>query len=84
MAFLAQKIHFDELPQLWSILIGDMFFVRPRLAQFNQHDLIELRTQQGVHALCQTQPVGQVGGRDELPIPEKVKLDVAYLHRQSS
>jgi O-antigen biosynthesis protein WbqP len=74
----------DELPQLWSILAGDMSFVGPRPALFNQQDLIALRTEQGVHALVPgLTGWAQVNGRDELPIPEKVKLDVAYLQRQS-
>ena len=79
-----RKSSLDELPQLWSILVGDMSFVGPRPALFNQHDLIALRTQQGVHALVPgLTGWAQVNGRDELPIPEKVKLDVAYLQRQS-
>ena len=79
-----RKSSLDELPQLWSILAGDMSFVGPRPALFNQHDLIELRTQQGVHALVPgLTGWAQVNGRDELPIPDKVKLDVEYLHRQS-
>jgi len=78
------KRHRAELPQLWSILAGDMSFVGPRPALFNQHDLIELRTQQGVHALVPgLTGWAQVNGRDELPIPDKVNLDVEYLHRQS-
>ncbi|NCP55087.1 MAG: UDP-phosphate galactose phosphotransferase [Comamonadaceae bacterium CG2_30_57_122] len=79
-----RKSSLDELPQLWSILAGNMSFVGPRPALFNQHDLIELRTQQGVHALVPgLTGWAQVNGRDELPIPDKVKLDAEYLHRQS-
>ena len=74
----------DELPQLWSILAGDMSFVGPRPALFNQQDLIALRTEHSVHTLVPgLTGWAQVNGRDELPIPEKVKLDVAYLQRQS-
>ncbi|MDP4734878.1 MAG: sugar transferase [Limnohabitans sp.] len=79
-----RKSSLDELPQLWSILVGDMSFVGPRPALFNQQGLIALRTAQGVHALVPgLTGWAQVNGRDELPIPEKVKLDVAYLQRQS-
>jgi O-antigen biosynthesis protein WbqP len=79
-----RKSSFDELPQLWSILAGDMSFVGPRPALFNQQDLIALRTEQGVHTLVPgLTGWAQVNGRDELPIPEKVKLDVVYLQRQS-
>jgi O-antigen biosynthesis protein WbqP len=79
-----RKSSLDELPQLWSILKGDMSFVGPRPALFNQHDLIALRTEQGVHKLVPgLTGWAQVNGRDELPIPEKVKLDVVYLQRQS-
>ena len=74
----------DELPQLWSILKGDMSFVGPRPALYNQHDLIELRTRCGVHRLRPgLTGWAQVNGRDELPIPQKVALDLAYLRRQS-
>jgi O-antigen biosynthesis protein WbqP len=79
-----RKSSLDELPQLWSILIGDMSFVGPRPALFNQVDLIALRTQCGVHELIPgLTGLAQVKGRDELPIPEKVKLDVEYLRRRS-
>ena len=79
-----RKSSLDELPQLWSILAGDMSFVGPRPALFNQQDLIALRTEQGVHTLVPgLTGWAQVNGRDELPIPEKVKLDVVYMQRQS-
>ena len=79
-----RKSSLDELPQLWSILVGDMSFVGPRPALFNQDDLIELRTRHGVHELVPgLTGWAQVNGRDELPIPEKVELDVEYLRRRS-
>jgi len=79
-----RKSSLDELPQLWSILKGDMSFVGPRPALFNQDDLIALRTQQGVHELTPgLTGWAQVNGRDELPIPQKVALDAEYLRRQS-
>ncbi len=74
----------DELPQLWSILTGDMSFVGPRPALFNQDDLIALRTEQGVHHLMPgLTGWAQINGRDEIAIAEKVKLDAEYLSRQS-
>lgn len=79
-----RKSSLDELPQLWSILKGDMSFVGPRPALFNQDDLIALRTANDVHHLVPgLTGWAQVNGRDELPIPEKVKLDVEYLRKQS-
>jgi O-antigen biosynthesis protein WbqP len=79
-----RKSSLDELPQLWSILAGNMSFVGPRPALFNQLDLIELRTELGVHELVPgLTGWAQINGRDELPIPEKVKLDAEYLQRQS-
>jgi O-antigen biosynthesis protein WbqP len=74
----------DELPQLWCVLTGDMSLVGPRPALFNQQDLIELRTSAGVDALRPgLTGWAQVNGRDEIPIPEKVRLDADYLHRRS-
>jgi O-antigen biosynthesis protein WbqP len=79
-----RKSSLDELPQLWSILKGDMSFVGPRPALFNQDDLIALRTQCGVHELTPgLTGWAQVNGRDELPIPEKVRLDAEYMQRES-
>ncbi len=79
-----RKTSLDELPQLWSILKGDMSIVGPRPALFNQDDLIELRTQKGVHVLIPglTGPA-QINGRDELPIPVKVEFDEYYLKNRS-
>lgn len=81
---LLRKTSLDELPQLWSILKGDMSFVGPRPALFNQDDLITLRTNAGVHELVPgLTGWAQVNGRDELPIPDKVKLDAEYLQKRS-
>jgi len=82
-SFLRQS-SLDELPQLWIILKGDISFVGPRPALFNQNDLIALRTEKGVHKLVPgLTGWAQVSGRDELPIPQKVELDAEYLHRRS-
>ncbi len=79
-----RKSSLDELPQLWCILKGDMSFVGPRPALFNQDDLIELRARRGVHNLVPgLTGWAQVNGRDELPIPKKVDLDVEYMQRRS-
>lgn len=79
-----RKSSLDELPQLWSILVGDMSFVGPRPALFNQTDLIELRTKLGVDKLVPgLTGWAQINGRDELPIPDKVALDAEYLQKQS-
>lgn len=79
-----RRTSMDELPQIWSILKGDMSFVGPRPALFNQEDLISLRTKHGVHRLVPgLTGWAQVNGRDELSIPDKVKLDVEYLNRRS-
>jgi len=79
-----RKTSIDELPQLWSILIGDMSIVGPRPALFNQDDLIALRTEKGVHVLTPgLSGPAQINGRDELPIPVKVEFDEYYLKNRS-
>lgn len=79
-----RKSSMDELPQLWCILTGEMSIVGPRPALFNQHDLIALRTEQGVHTLVPgLTGWAQINGRDEIAIPEKVRLDAEYAQRRS-
>lgn len=79
-----RRFSLDELPQLWSIIKGDMSFVGPRPALFNQDDLVQLRTQKGIHKLIPgVTGWAQVNGRDELPIPIKVEFDEYYLNNQS-
>jgi len=81
---LLRRTSLDELPQLWSILVGDMSFVGPRPALFNQHDLVELRTRLGIDRLTPgLTGWAQVNGRDELSIAEKVRHDEYYLRHRS-
>jgi O-antigen biosynthesis protein WbqP len=81
---LLRKTSIDELPQLWSIFRGEISFVGPRPALFNQQDLVALRTQFGIHKLMPgLTGWAQINGRDELSIPEKVKYDREYLQRRS-
>lgn len=79
-----RKSSLDELPQLWSVLVGNMNLVGPRPALYNQDDLVALRTEAGVHHIAPgVTGWAQINGRDELPIPEKVKFDKEYLNKRS-
>lgn len=79
-----RRTSLDELPQLWNILRGDMSFVGPRPALYNQYDLIEMRTRRGVHILVPgLTGWAQINGRDELDLPSKVDFDAEYLARRS-
>lgn len=81
---ILRRSSLDELPQIWSVLVGEMSLVGPRPALFNQHDLVEARTAAGVHRLRPgITGWAQVNGRDEIPISAKVALDAEYLARQS-
>lgn len=82
--YYLRKFSLDELPQLWSILKGDMSLVGPRPALYNQDDLIALRTSKGIHEIIPgITGWAQVNGRDDLPIPQKVGYDEYYLHNRS-
>ena len=79
-----RKTSLDELPQIWNIFLGEMSFVGPRPALFNQHDLVVLRTSAGIHRLVPgVTGLAQIRGRDELPIRAKVQLDRLYLEKLS-
>jgi O-antigen biosynthesis protein WbqP len=80
-----RKSSLDELPQIWSVMKGDMSFVGPRPALFNQSDLIDLRTKKGVHRLVPgITGWAQINGRDDIPIPKKVEYDEYYLKNRST
>jgi O-antigen biosynthesis protein WbqP len=82
--YYLRKFSLDELPQLWSILKGDMSFVGPRPALYNQDDLIVLRTAKGIHQIIPgITGWAQINGRDDLPIPQKVEYDEYYVHKRS-
>ncbi|MDH4184921.1 MAG: sugar transferase [Nitrospinota bacterium] len=81
---ILRKLSIDELPQLWSVLTGEMSFVGPRPALFNQDDLVALREEKGINALTPgITGWAQINGRDEISIPQKVDLDEYYLRHQS-
>jgi O-antigen biosynthesis protein WbqP len=82
--YYLRKFSLDEIPQLWNIFKGDMSFVGPRPALFNQDDLVELRTRKGVHKLIPgITGWAQINGRDDIPIPLKVEYDEYYLKNKS-
>lgn len=79
-----RKFSLDELPQLWSILKGDMSIIGPRPALYNQDDLIELRSKKGIHRIVPgVTGWAQVNGRDDIPIPLKVEYDEYYMNHKS-
>ena len=85
LGIFLRRTSLDEIPQLWSIINGDMAFVGPRPALYNQNDLIALRTQKCIHQLTPgITGWAQIKGRDELPIPEKVEMDFFYLQNRSA